>query len=370
MAAASAMYPNQLPHGYPGMSPQLTTFNGGELSICSGWVWKRKSEGTTSRFLNQFNKRYFTVDFNKEQFFYAHSPDQKKVSLPYSFSDLLSTYVISRIGALKFVLSRMGMSSGPSTEHGICVQTRQKEFELYFLNSMDATRWLQTFERALLTAKVTQDAEARSAVKILPPELNRAVTGSSGFENFDTASTAATSRIATPTEAFDETIQVIEATPEIPPAPAHSTQPCLATSLEAAEVTTTVQAGGAFEPPKAWTPSPPKPPAPPPAKNYTDQAAGMTVHDRLAALEFSDYGSDSDLGDLAAADQILGELDVTANGHVEEFPSAAVPSAEETHDALAQDDAPVDTVTLILENSWDAPSPKQLELIREHSWDD
>ena len=28
--------------------------------------------------------------------------------------------------------------------------------------------------------------------------------------------------------------------------------------------------------------------------------------------------SDSDLGDLAAADQILGELDVTANGHVEE----------------------------------------------------
>merc|ERR1719421_1313014 len=137
------------------------------------------------------------------------------------------------------VLSRMGMSSGPSTEHGICVQTRQKEFELYFLNSMDATRWLQAFERALLTAKVTQDAEARSAVKILPPELNRAVTGSSGFENFDTASTAATSRIATPTEAFDETIQVIEATPEIPPAPAHSTQPCLATSLEAAEVTTT-----------------------------------------------------------------------------------------------------------------------------------
>merc|ERR1719258_844373 len=138
-------------------------------------------------------------------------------------------------------------------------------------------------------------------------------------------------------EAFDETIQVIEATPEIPPAPAHSTQPCLATSLEAAEVTTTVQAGGAFEPPKAWTPSPPKPPAPPPAKNYTDQAAGMTVHDRLAALEFSDYGSDSDLGDLAAADQILGAL------AAEEAPVAAAPEAE--------------GVTLVRENSWDAPSP-------------
>merc|ERR1719201_2376679 len=337
MAAASAMLPSQTvsgPHGYPALSQ----FSGGEMSLCSGWVWKRKSEGSTSRFLNQFNKRFFTVDFNKEQFFYSHSPDQKKVSLPYSFHDLLSAYAVSAPEAGRSVLSRMGMSSGPSTEHGICVQTRQKEFELYFLNSMDATRWLQAFERALLTAKVTQDAEARSAVKILPPELNRAVTGSSGFENFDTASTAATSRIATPTEAFDETIQVIEATPEIPPAPAHSTQPCLATSLEAAEVTTTVQAGGAF--------APPKPPAPPPAKNYTDQAAGMTVHDRLAALEFSDYGSDSDLGDLAAADQILGELDVTANGHVEEFPSAAVPSAavlpaEQTHDALAQDDAPV-----------------------------
>lgn len=337
------------------------------MSLCSGWVWKRKSEGSTSRFLNQFNKRFFTVDFNKEQFFYSHSPDQKKVSLPYSFHDLLSAYAVSAPEAGRSVLSRMGMSSGPSTEHGICVQTRQKEFELYFLNSMDATRWLQAFERALLTAKVTQDAEARSAVKILPPELNRAVTGSSGFENFDTASTAATSRIATPTEAFDETIQVIEATPEIPPAPAHSTQPCLATSLEAAEVTTTVQAGGAFEPPKAWTPSPPK--ASPPKANYTDHAAGMTVHDRLAALEFSDYGSDSDLGDLAAADQILGELDATTEAHKEEVQPAALPAVDQAQDAPAQDEEPTESVTLIRENSWDAPSPK-VELIREHSWDD
>jgi hypothetical protein len=375
MAAASAMFPNPpMPHGYPSYQVnQTTTFSDGQLSTCCGWVWKRKSEGSTSRFLNQFNKRYFTVDFNKEQFFYANSPDQKKVSLPYSFHDLLSAYAVSAPEAGRSVLGRMGMSSGPSTEHGVCVQTRQKEFELYFLNAADATRWLQAFERAILTAKVSQDAQARHAMKI-PPELNRAVSGSSGLEAFDSASTAATSGKTTPTEALD--IPVIEAAHQIPPAPAHSTQPySLATALEAAEETTQVEAGGAFEPPKAWTPSPEKAAAPPPKANYTDHAAGMTVQDRLAALDFSDYGSDSDLGDVAAADQILGELDATAATagqpqQLEEVHPVSPPAAEETQQAPAQDDAIADGVTLLRENSWDAPSPKKVELIREHSWDD
>merc|ERR1719379_2487465 len=238
----------------------------------------------------------------------------KKVTGPFSFNDLLSVYAVSAPEAGRSVLGRMGMSSGPSTEHGICVQTRQKEFELYFSNAADATRWLQAFERAILTAKVSQDAQARHAMKIPPPELNRAVSTSSGVEAFDTASTAATSGKTSPTEGMD--VPVIEATPQIPPAPAHSTQPCLAMSLEAAEVTTQVEVNQGLEPPRAWTPSPAKETASPPKASYTDHAAGMTVQDRLAALEFSDYGSDSDLGDLAAADQILGELDAAAATNV------------------------------------------------------
>jgi len=265
------------------------------------------------------------------------------------------------------------MSSGPSGEHGICVQTRGKDFELYFSNAADANRWLQAFERALLTAKVSQDAHERKGM-YAPPELNRAVSASSAVEHFDSASTAATSGKATPTQALDEAVQVIDAAHEIPPAPAHSTQPCLATSLQDAEMTTQVEASGGLEPPKAWSPSPQKTTtAQPQAKNYTDHGAGMTVQDRLAALEFSDYGSDSDLGDMAAADQILGELDAAAtatNVHTEEVQSVAIPAADETHDALAQDKDPGDTVTLLRENSWDAPSPKKVELIREHSWDD
>jgi hypothetical protein len=139
--------------------------------------------------------------------------------------------------------------------------------------------------------------------------------------------------------------------------------------LEAAEVSTQVEASNGLEPPKAWTPSPPK--ASPPKANYTDHAAGMTVHDRLAALEFSDYGSDSDLGDLAAADQILGELDAGTKVHEEQVQPIAIPAVEQTQDAPAQDDAPADGVTLFRENSWDAPSPKEkVELLREHSWDD
>jgi hypothetical protein len=358
--------------GYPSAhANQQTTYVEGQISTHCGWVYKRKSEGSTSRFLNQFNKRYFTVDFNKQQFFYAQTPDQKKVSLPYSFHDLLSVYAVSAPEAGRSVRTMMmGLSSGPSTEHGICVNTRQKEFELYFMNSAEANRWLEAFERAILTAKVSQDAHARNAVKHLPPELSRAVSGSSAVETlFDTASTAATSGKATPTEMLDGNVQVLEATPQIPPAPAHSTQPCLATSLEIAEAATEVEASVGLEPPKAWTPSPPKTTASPPkTKNYTDQSAGMTVHDRLAALEFSDYGSDSDLGDLAAADQILGELDATAKGQEEEVQPVVLPAAEAMQNAPAQDDAPAESVTMLRENSWDA-SPK-VELIREHSWDD
>jgi len=260
-----------------------------------------------------------------------------------------------------------GPNSGPSTEHGISVQTRKKEFELYFLNATDASRWHQAFEHAILTAKISQDAQARQATKIPPPELNRAVSATSGVETFDTASTAATSGKTSPTEALDVPV-IGDATPQIPPAPAHSTQPCLATCLEAAEATTQVEASDCLEPPKAWTPSPQRATSSPPKANYTDHAAGMTVQDRLAALEFSDYGSDSDLGDLAAADQILGELDATAKGQEEEVQPVVLPAAEAMQNAPAQDDAPAESVMMLRENSWDA-SPK-VELIREHSWDD
>merc|ERR1719163_2289709 len=67
-------------------------------STCSGWVWKRKSEGKMSRFLNQFNKRYFTIDFDNKQFFYSSTDTDlkfKKVRSPFSFNDLKSAYALS-----------------------------------------------------------------------------------------------------------------------------------------------------------------------------------------------------------------------------------------------------------------------------------
>merc|ERR1719428_669800 len=109
-----AMFP--APHGYPSYQVnQTTTFGNGQISTCCGWVWKRKSEGSTSRFLNQFNKRYFSVDFNREQFFYSKNPGDKKVSSPFSFKDLLSVYAVSAPEAGRSVRSfMMGMSGGPS----------------------------------------------------------------------------------------------------------------------------------------------------------------------------------------------------------------------------------------------------------------
>merc|ERR1719305_2038927 len=105
------------------------------------------------RVLHQFNQRYLIVDFKKEQFFYSHTSDLKKVSQPIYFNELLSVCAISSpeaghsiMGMKEKVNQKFAKGEGYiySTENGICVQTRQRELEFYFnSNSTDANMWLQ-----------------------------------------------------------------------------------------------------------------------------------------------------------------------------------------------------------------------------------
>lgn len=380
-----AQPPAQIPGGYPG-SVQTATFSG-EGSTSSGWVWKRKNQeakgrlSRLSRFLNQFNQRYLTVDFKKEQFFYSHSSDLKKVSAPISFDDLLSAYAVSSPEAGRSVMGTMSRmlddagehSNGPSTENGICVQTRQKEFELYFLNSKDAYRWLQVFERAIYIAEIRQDAQARNATKASAPALNRIASDtterSSGTETVATPSTAATSGEATPIGPLDENVHFLESTPQNSPGPATSTQPFaadrvdLADGAEVLETTSSKDSAVSVEGfhlgwesdsvnRLGWDSFPPpeeldglEPPESTASllteKDCSDHPAGMT--DRLAAVDVSDHG------DSAA---------LVPPEHAENVESAAI--AIVANSAADEDDAPVQNVR--------HPNPYYATVIRKPSW--
>merc|ERR1719326_1355544 len=130
---------------------QATTLGEGQLNIVRGEAWKRKTEGKLSRFLNQLNKRNLTIDFTQEQFFYSKpAGTQDTVGLSQSFDDLKSVYAISSPEAGKSLLGMFGLAEADKEawtnttarvdlgQHGICVQTRQRDFEFYFMTSADA----------------------------------------------------------------------------------------------------------------------------------------------------------------------------------------------------------------------------------------
>jgi hypothetical protein len=307
-----------------------------EVNSYSGWAWKRKSQAgkgrlhSLSRLMNQSNKRFFTVDFQKEQFYYQN-PASSTMSEPCSFDDLLSAYAVSAPEAGRSLGHMLGWNAdydmegtpGPNTEFGICVQTRQKEFELYFATSADVTRWLQVFERALLLVEVRQDADGRIATMAPSAAVNLAASGcgedprviallqaaaedgSTGMETVDTACIS-----ATPTEALDE-----NGLPDCGPQFAHSQAP-------------------------------------------------------------NDiYTMPTDLGDSHAADQILAELDGITEGLAqEEHPAISLLSgsshdnlvkdnAQGPCDELPEDDAPVDVGIIQRESN------KSWDYARQKSWD-
>ncbi|CAE7469544.1 unnamed protein product, partial [Symbiodinium necroappetens] len=56
----------------------------------SAWLTKVKGDGAKARWFSSTTKRYFTIDFNAQLFFYAHSESDKTVSHPIRFKDIVA----------------------------------------------------------------------------------------------------------------------------------------------------------------------------------------------------------------------------------------------------------------------------------------
>lgn len=143
----------------------------------TGWVTKRKGEGR-SRLLGGSNRRFYTIDFDAQAFFYGHTEDCKSVSMPIPFRDILKAEPISGLeaealpdaqeaalqrsdskGSLGSRSSGMrrprmpslgALSRRPSTDqHGLLLHTVGKVTELSFASKAEAETWVQAFQQAI-----------------------------------------------------------------------------------------------------------------------------------------------------------------------------------------------------------------------------
>jgi hypothetical protein len=405
------------------------------MDVCQGWAYKRKSAGAKSRFLSQFNKRFFTLDFTRGLWFYSHNAENKKVSLPQPFSDLVRVTPISLPEGGKSSMVGL-MSKEPSTANGLLLQTQSKDMEIFFVSRFEAEQWQLQFDRAIAIGG--GNAPSRCPTAMSHTTESTVVPASRGSDS--PTEQAAEVRPGMGRDAMAmavamcDTGAVSQPVREIPlrapvavPPPLAGTQDIETETLPAvrlpAEQPRKVEASGwslnsaladvdailetlpdsATQPVKveqtipgchghpaedlsrAWAPASTAPDEG--GRAYRDHGAGMSMTDRLAAMELSDYGS-SDSEDEAPARSAPKPLAPAPAPVVFEpvtepaaapAPAPAFPAAEVTPSPALQrehswDDDRVPAAPaaggLQREHSWDDPEPAEPVLLRESSWDD
>jgi len=98
----------------------------------SAWLKKTKSDNARFKMLQSSTTRYFTVDFDSQLFFYAHSEKQKKMSLPISFREILGAERLAPATSNKKAKNRSS---------GFVLKTKDRAFELYANSAADAAKW-------------------------------------------------------------------------------------------------------------------------------------------------------------------------------------------------------------------------------------
>lgn len=154
----------------------------------SAWLRKKKS-GTSSFRIREYNKRYFTLDFDTHTFFYAHSEGSKKVSAVTPFADLVDVRLpeadkvldkgdniseVSKTSRVSFFRrpSSFLTASKEEEQHMLMVMTRpSKTFELLCSSATEAVTWFEALKTAI--AMERNDVEATTA----PSEEEKPVRG-------------------------------------------------------------------------------------------------------------------------------------------------------------------------------------------------
>lgn len=141
-----------------------------------GWLLKRKSNNSRSRYVCGSNRRYVTFDFGAQVFYYAHSEAKKSVSIPTSFHDLLGVESLlnnegltedhgesppqtiqrttskgSIASAFKMPkISSLGALKRSTVQHGFALRTTTKTTEFFCASESEAEMWIEAIKEAIV----------------------------------------------------------------------------------------------------------------------------------------------------------------------------------------------------------------------------
>lgn len=132
----------------------------------SAWLLKKKSGSSMVR-MRQYNKRYFTIDFDSHVFFYSHAEGSKKVSSVIRFVDILDVrmpdahFQTPADGKGSMIRRSFSFGQGPAAgaaggseekaHHFVIVDTRSaKTLELLCASANEASQWFQAFKEAMV----------------------------------------------------------------------------------------------------------------------------------------------------------------------------------------------------------------------------
>lgn len=134
--------------------------------------------------VREYNKRYFTIDFDSRVFFYAHTENSKKVSTVIPFSDLLdvknfdaqmdndNVSETSKTSRTSFMRRLSTRSMEELEEHRVTLLTRPaRAMELLCSSADEATQWFEAINAAIATNG--NGAPVQTAV-LAPPATNKA----------------------------------------------------------------------------------------------------------------------------------------------------------------------------------------------------
>jgi hypothetical protein len=173
-----------------------------DSSIMSAWLLKKKS-GPKSHFFSSTNRRFFTMDFGRQIFFYQHSESEKKISQPIPFRSIISVHPLtdsvadmadagtevhadqpmnvqradSKTSLVSSLRKRMPSFStprslrAPKEQHGFVIETVERPMALLCSSKAEADQWIAALQRAMLLSgniKVEQAADTSTAASSRP----------------------------------------------------------------------------------------------------------------------------------------------------------------------------------------------------------
>jgi len=100
----------------------------------SAWLSKNKGDGARARWMSGSGKRFFTIDFDSQLFYYSHTADRKKISNPVRFKEVLHAEQLPQPAQTP--------KNANEFSFGFSVRTPSRTYDLFTITYLDAKHWV------------------------------------------------------------------------------------------------------------------------------------------------------------------------------------------------------------------------------------